>query len=594
MRALLLLFFAALAADAASSAAAAATVVVPPAFLDPTNQNATAASSSSPSSSSFEGYLLTLFWPPTALPPAAQADAKFSILKGYAAPGMWSLGFSPFSAAAPLPTATGDASAVLPSGCAAGASSSPRSSSFPALSSADALASAAPGWNLSLSYYWSLRADHQRLAGDVPFWLSLWDPPMGGSSSSSSSSKSTSGGGGGACSGLEPLRYFMAAFAASAQARTLVEAAVLSPTGSNSSLGVVSAAEAEAEGAGGKSRNAAPLAVAVADAAASLGDALVPGSMLCVLPPGNSSSSVQQQQQQASQMRLAQLTLCVDRETLSPKACPASWRAQAESLRSAPSSSPPIPVGGALPTVTSAASAARGLSVAPGGVLASCLDDFVSAAAAAAAPSSQSAAPPPTTASLPRFTVASAKRLIPGLIRSQDPVAFQPLSVWYWTPAFLGMLLLCLGAAAGAAALASRAGLVPALFAPRWRSPGSGSGAGGGAEVAGRSGGTAVRVARNPDVLEPVVVRCERFDVKRWAEVAPALAAVVSDLPVGVGLKVRGEKQQEEEGVCVFFFLLFFYFFFFRSQTPLRSRKKNSSLVFLLPPLPSSSSNREG
>lgn len=303
---------------------------------------------------------------------------------------------------------------------------------------------------------------------------------------------------GGGCSGLEPLRYFMAAFAASAQARTLLEAAVLSPTGSNSSLGFVTAADASSKGA-------SPLAVTVADAAASLGDALVPGSMLCVLPPRNAS---QQKQQQQSQMRLAQLTLCVDKISLQPAACPSSWRAQAESLRG-PSGASLVPIGGALPTVVSASAAAQGLSVAPGNVLASCLDDFVS--------SLTSSTPPPATASLPRFTVASAKRIIPGLIRSQDPVTFQPLSVWYWTPAFFSLLLLALGALAAAAALASRAGLGPALFAPRSES--------------------GVRVAHNPDVREPVTVRCEEFDLAAAAEVAPALAAVVADLPVGVGLK---------------------------------------------------------
>ena len=471
-----LLLLCALATNAASSATAP--TFVDPAFLDPKN------------TSSVEGYLLTLFWPPTALPPAAHADAKFSILKGFAAPGMWSLGFSPFASSSSLPTATGDAAAVLPAGC------NDASSSFPSLS-AESLASSAPGWNLSLSYYWSLRADHQKLADDVPFWLSLWDFP---------SNKSGGGGSGGACSGLEPLRFFMAAFSASAQARELVEQAVLSPTGSNSSLGVVSSAEAETTPS---NKNASPLAVAVADAAAALGDALVPGSMLCVFrPPGNSS------EQPSSQMRLAQLTLCVDRDSLRPSACPASWRSQAESLRGASSS---VPVGGALPTVSSASSTARGLSLAPGGVLSSCLEDFVSSSLASSAPPP----PPPANASLPRFTVASAKRIIPGLIRSQDPVTFQPLSVWYWTPALLGLLLLALAAAAAAAALASRAGLVPALF----------SVARGGGEAGG------VRVARNPDVSVPVNVRCEPFDVRRWAEVAPALAAVVADLPVGVGLK---------------------------------------------------------
>ena len=545
MRALLLLlwFAAALAANAASSSSGAAgtATAAPAAFLDPNS-----------SSSSFEGYLLTLFWPPTALPPAAQADAKFSILKGYAAPGMWSLGFSPFAASSPLPTATGDAAAVLPPGCDA---SSP---SLPPLSAAS-LASSAPGWNLSLSYHWSLRADHQRLAGDVPFWLSLWDPPPpGGSGRGAGGGGESGGGGGGACSGLEPLRYYMAAFAASAQATELVEAAVLSPTGSNSSLGVAPPAGATAPGS--SKTTAPPLAVAVADAADALGDALVPGSMLCVFPPppGSSSSpSPSSSTQQLSQMRLAQLTLCVDRRTLRPAACPAAWRAQPERLRGSPpaaSASLP-PVGGALPTVASAASAARGLSVAPGGVLSSCLDDFASSSSSPPSPPSP-ATPRPATASLPRFTVASAKRLIPGLIRSQDPVAFQPLSVWYWTPAFLGLLLLALGAAAGAAALASGAGLVPALFAPRFRG--------------GPGGGGGVRVARNPAVSEPVNVRCEPFDVARWAEVAPALAAVVADLPVGVGLKVRRESG---------FLFLFFQPFFFSTST--------TSTTFPLLPSPS-------
>jgi len=471
----------------AGAAAQNSTSTSDPVFLDPPTS----------SNSSFDGYLLTLFWPPTALPLSAQADAKFSILKGYAAPGMWSLGFSPFRNSSPLPTAaSSDISSVLPAGC--------DSTSFPPMLSAQSLADAAPGWNLSLSYYWSLRADRQRLAGDVPFWLALWNAPPGDSGNGNAD---VSRGGGGACSGLEPLPYFMAAFAASARARDLVEAAVLSPSGSTSSLGVV-AAKGGAAAAATESKNAPPLAVDVADAAASLGDALVPGSMLCVLPPPTKNASSSQQQTQM--MRLAQFTLCVDKETLGPRACPASWKAEAATLKSSPSlSSSLVPVGGALPTVTSAFSTAHGLSVAPGGVLASCLDDFVSS-------STPENPPPPPSASLPRFTVASAKRLIPGLIRSQDPVTFQPLSVWYWTPSFLGLLLLALGALAAAAALAARAGLVPALFAAR---------------------SDAVRVVRNPDVREPVRVRCEPFDVARWAEVAPALAAVVSDLPVGVGLK---------------------------------------------------------
>ena len=136
------------------------------------------------------------------------------------------------------------------------------------------------------------------------------------------------------------------------------------------------------------------------------------------------------------------------------------------------------------------------------------------AGARAGAAAAAFAEPCAGTLSLASLPAATSKRIIPGLLRGQDPATFAPLAVWWWTPAAVALAAAVLAAAWAAAAAAAAAGWLPTLFAPR-----------------------EVKVVRNPLVARPVSIHCEPLDMAWAAAVAPDLAAVIVDLPRGVGLK---------------------------------------------------------